>query len=393
MKYGRQRKRTDRARLALCTAHKKRGGACGNKACTNTRLCHVHTPGRAIKKRTARPLLVHLFYLYGMMNVQMEGIEAHWKWMTERVFGGVVDRAYLQSHDNRYRRYVEKHGLTRADVALEAMYARKRARGAVHRYEEFNLDNLAEHIQMRSVVEVYGVPYQFTPAGPRRCDAVGHAIPQDFCSTFALNGYAYQDGVWCLHPTLERDGLTAVQGRCIARVFDFDRAPPAGVKAEPVEEAAASPQSRALLDVLAHAWFLHGLATSPDADAVQWMWDHVFKGLVDVETLREHAGRYAAWRAYHHADPVFDTFRLPGATRFVHRCTPYEVTAQGVVRTDVAVKPSFVHMYAMAGYVWRDDEWLLHPQLDERDVPPLQLRCQGVLFRLGLSARPPQNGA
>jgi hypothetical protein len=397
MRYGRARKYTDRSRLALCTAERTRRGKptgqrCGNKACTNTRLCHVHTPGRRQKRRTPCPLLVHLFYLYGMWNCQMDAIERHWKWMTARVFGGLVPRASLQSHDNRYRRYMEAHPAPPGARALERVYARK-AVGGVHRYEEFNMDNLVEHIAVGSVVDIHGVPYRFTESGPQRCDAVGHGMPQDFCTLFALNGYTWRRGAWELHDSMPAAGPTELQKACIARCFDLARTPV--VKPEPVDDDYGERRG-ALLDALAHAWFLHALTVLPAGAGMAWVATTVFADTVDADTLREHASRYAAWRAAHFPDPVFDAF-LATTTAFVHRCIPYVCTPQGVARRDVPVRAAFVPLCAVSGYVWRDGAWELHPQLAAGDVDALQQRCQALVFQPGGAPHgacaPPQNGA
>jgi hypothetical protein len=389
MKYGRDRKYTDRCRLVLCTSARTNGKPCRNKACTNTPFCHMHTPGRAIKRRVPCHLLVHLFYLYGMRDVEMERIEEPWKWMSRAVFGGLVAPTVLQSHDNRYRRFMERRALTRADTRLEVVYGHKRVAG-VHRYHEFNQLNLAEHIDLGSVVEVRGVPYQFRPDGLRRCDAVGaHMVKHDFRVLFGLNGYTLQGGVW-VHAG---DGLCTLQRRCLQTMFSTrlpDAAPPepaAPAVSVKVEPGAFLPRP-AVLDMLAHAWFLHGLDTAgPRCDAVSHMHRTIFHGMVAEELLRDHASRYAAWRARHFSDAVFDMFPASGVATFVHQCVTYTLTGAGVIRLDEPNLTGFVAQCALAGFVLRGAAWVLHPQLQGRAPPAAQGACQRAVFDVDRAAR------
>lgn len=391
MKYGRDRKYTDRCRLVLCASARTNGKPCRNKACTNTPFCHMHTPGRAVKRRTPFPLLLHLMYLYGMRDVEMERIEEPWKWMSRAVFGGLVAPTALQSHDNRYRRFVERRALTPADTRLDTVYRHKRACG-VHRYLEFNQLNLAEHIDLGSVVEVRGVPYQFRRDGVRRCDAVGaHMVKQDFCVLFGLSGYTMQDGAW-VHAD---GGLCALQRRCLQTLFTTRlagagpfpepvAAPAVAVKAEP----GAYPPRPAVLDTLAHAWFLHGLdSAGPRCDAVSHMHGTLFHGMVAEEVLRDHASRYAAWRARHFSDAVFDMFPASGVATFVHQCVTYTLTGAGVIRLDEPNLTGYVAQCALAGFVLRGGAWVLHPQLHGHAAPAAQSACQRAVFDVDRAAR------
>lgn len=214
-----------------CTATRKNGTRCNNKALTTGHVCHLHAATRTTKKPEKNCLLFHVHFLYGLIKygdkdfVKLDNPNSRgfWQHISENVFERQVTNLALQSHANRYFKWMQKNNYTSREAVLAAMTREtkhvNRGKYAVflphmHMFLRFNQYTLTDMIHFFTVVMINDIPYRMTVDSPVRVDEAfkKFEMSNTFTVLQALDSYhIHNTGVALRSST----GCSELQQKCL----------------------------------------------------------------------------------------------------------------------------------------------------------------------------------
>jgi len=214
-----------------CRATRKNGTRCNNKALTSGYVCHLHEATRTNKKPEKNCLLFHIHFLYGLLKygdkdfVKLDNPNSRgfWQHISEHIFDQQVTNLALQSHANRYFKWMQKNNYNSREAVLAAMTREtkhvNRGKYAVflphmHMFLRFNHYTLMDMIHFFTVVMINDIPYRMTVDSPVRVDEAFRKfdISNSFTVLQALDSYHINNMGFALRSSTD---CSELQQKCL----------------------------------------------------------------------------------------------------------------------------------------------------------------------------------
>lgn len=215
-----------------CQATRINGKQCNNKALNTSRVCHLHHATRHVKKPEKNCLLFHIHFLYGLMKfgdqdfLKLDNPNARgcWQHISDHIFDQKVSNLAVQSHANRYFKWMRKNNLNSREDVVSAMTKDtknvNRGKYAVflphmHMFLRFNQYTIGDMIHYFTVVMVNDIPYRMTVDRPVRVDEAfrNYSIADTFSVLQALDGYHINNKGLAVRSS---PGCSELQQRCLS---------------------------------------------------------------------------------------------------------------------------------------------------------------------------------
>lgn len=215
-----------------CAATRANGKKCNNKALNTGRVCHLHNPTRPVKKPEKNCLLLHIHFLYGLMKfgdpdfLKLDNPNARgcWQHISDHIFEQKVSNLAVQSHANRYFKWMRKNNCNSREDVVSAMTKDtkhvNRGKYAVflphmHMFLRFNHYTVKDMIHYFTVVMVNDIPYRLTEDRPVRVDEAfrNYSIANTFTVLQALDGYHLNNKGLAMRSS---PGCSELQEKCLS---------------------------------------------------------------------------------------------------------------------------------------------------------------------------------